>query len=140
MLPEATEARRLSRSSSAVQTSLDAHAKPTERAISYTDSLFKQVALEWLIATDQVSLSFAVNPLSCKDVTNYYGQPIIAFEHPKFKEMVDIASRAKTSVKIPGRKATRQEIIDMFHNHLRSLKERLNVCISYFLPSPAQQY
>jgi hypothetical protein len=38
-------------------------------------------------------------------------QPIQAFEHPKFKEMIDIASQATSGVKIPGRKATHVEII-----------------------------
>lgn len=60
MLPEATEARRLSRSSSAVQSSLDVHAKPAERTVSYSDTIFKQAALEWLIATDQVIICFVV--------------------------------------------------------------------------------
>ncbi|KIJ26339.1 hypothetical protein M422DRAFT_272626 [Sphaerobolus stellatus SS14] len=45
--------------------------KLQERVIPYSDELFKQAAVEWLIATDQ---------------------PIQALEHPKFQEMIDIPS------------------------------------------------
>ncbi|KAG1877868.1 hypothetical protein DFJ58DRAFT_644237, partial [Suillus subalutaceus] len=79
--------------------------KIAERVVLYSDSLFKQAAIEWLVATDQ---------------------PIQAFEHPKFKEMIDVAARATNGVKIPGRKATRAEIMRMFKNHLTKLKEKLN--------------
>jgi hypothetical protein len=34
-------------------------------------------------------------------------QPIEALEHPKFKEMIDIASDHTNRVKIPDRKAVR---------------------------------
>ncbi|KAG1830039.1 hypothetical protein EV424DRAFT_1301465, partial [Suillus variegatus] len=51
--------------------------KITERIVPYADSLFKQAAIEWLIATDQ---------------------PIQAFKHPKFKEMIDVAARATNGV------------------------------------------
>ncbi|KAG2056701.1 hypothetical protein BDR06DRAFT_1005615 [Suillus hirtellus] len=54
-------------------------------------------AIEWLIATDQ---------------------PIQALEHPKFKEMIDMASCATQGVKIPGCKITHAEIMQMFKNHL----------------------
>jgi hypothetical protein len=55
-------------------------------------------------------------------------QPLSAFEHPKFQEMIDMASRATKGVKIPGRKATCAEIIRMFKDHLTKLKNKLNVC------------
>jgi hypothetical protein len=54
-------------------------------------------------------------------------KPIQALEHPRFKEMVDVASRATQGVKIPGRKATRAEIMRMFKTHLTRLKKKLNV-------------
>jgi hypothetical protein len=50
----------------------------------YSDKIFMQAAIEWLVVTDQ---------------------PLNAFEHPKFKEMIELASRATNGVKIPGRKA-----------------------------------
>ncbi|KIM87795.1 hypothetical protein PILCRDRAFT_63181, partial [Piloderma croceum F 1598] len=59
--------------------------KLSEQVIPYSDKQFKKAAIEWLVSTDQ---------------------PIQALEHPKFKEMIDIASRATNGVKIPGRKAT----------------------------------
>ena len=43
--------------------------------------------------------------------------------------MIDIASHATNGVKIPGRKATRAEIIRIFKNHLTRLKKKLNVSI-----------
>jgi hypothetical protein len=42
--------------------------------------------------------------------------------------MIDVASQATKGVKIPGRKATRAEIMRMFKDHLTKLKNKLNVC------------
>ncbi|KAG1854122.1 hypothetical protein C8R48DRAFT_610355 [Suillus tomentosus] len=89
--------------------------KLAERVVPYSDKLFKTAAIEWLIATDQ---------------------PIQALEHPKFKDMIDVAARATNGVKIPGRKATRAEIMRMFKNHLTKLKVTLNVCLLILAISP----
>ncbi|KAF8805385.1 hypothetical protein BYT27DRAFT_7224981 [Phlegmacium glaucopus] len=59
--------------------------KLNEWVVPYTHKAFHQAAIEWLVATDQ---------------------PIQALEHPKFKELVDLAARATNSVKIPGQKST----------------------------------
>ena len=61
------------------------------------------------------------------NILNFDAKPIQALEHPKFKEMIDVASRATKGVKIPGRKATRAEIIHTFKDHLTKLKAKLNV-------------
>lgn len=42
--------------------------------------------------------------------------------------MIAIAARATKGVKIPGRKATRDEIIKTFQDQLTHLRDRLNVC------------
>ncbi|KAG1825069.1 hypothetical protein EV424DRAFT_1537953 [Suillus variegatus] len=76
-----------------------------ERVVPYSDKLFKTVAIEWLIATDQL---------------------IQALEHPKFKDMIDVAARATNGIKIPGRKATCAEIMCIFKNRLTKLKVTLN--------------
>ncbi|KAG6904879.1 hypothetical protein DXG01_006492 [Tephrocybe rancida] len=76
---------------------------PKERVIAYSDSLFHSVAIEWLIATDQ---------------------PLSALEHPKFIEMIDVASQAPNGVKIPNCKATRQYIMDLFQKNIKNLRER----------------
>ncbi|KAG1793786.1 hypothetical protein EV424DRAFT_1335766 [Suillus variegatus] len=86
--------------------------KLAERVVPYSDKLFKTAAVEWLIATDQ---------------------PIQALRHPKFKEMIDVAARATNGMKIPGRKATRAQIMCMFKNHLTKLKATLNVCLAFRL-------
>ncbi|KAF8240518.1 hypothetical protein L208DRAFT_1189581, partial [Tricholoma matsutake] len=52
--------------------------KLSERVIPYSDKLFHRAAIEWLVVTDQL---------------------IQALEHPKFKEMIDVASRATNGVK-----------------------------------------
>ncbi|KAG1828240.1 hypothetical protein EV424DRAFT_1318507 [Suillus variegatus] len=91
------------------QQTIDVHVtecKISERVIPYSDQLFRKAAIEWLITTDQ---------------------PIQALEHPRFKEMMDVASRATQGVKILGRKATRAEIMRMFKTHLTRLKKKLNV-------------
>ncbi|KAG1827928.1 hypothetical protein EV424DRAFT_1319047 [Suillus variegatus] len=109
MLPGDVKARK----ENAAQQSINAHLterKLAERVVSYTDRLFKQAAIEWLVSTDQ---------------------PIQALEHPKFKEMIDIAARATNGVKIPGRKATRAEIIRTFKTHLTGLRSKLNVSKFY---------
>ncbi|KAH9957375.1 hypothetical protein BJV74DRAFT_789813, partial [Russula compacta] len=54
-------------------------------------------------------------------------QLISALDHLKFKEMIDIAACATNGVKIPSRKATRNEIKSLFKKHLTDLKLRLNV-------------
>ncbi|KAJ7131123.1 hypothetical protein C8R44DRAFT_583248, partial [Mycena epipterygia] len=87
------------------QKTLDPHLeeKP-ERVIRYTDQLFLDAAVEWLIATDQ---------------------PIDALNHPKFKEMIDVAARAHDGVKIPGRKSTRAEILNLFQRQMEKLRVRI---------------
>ncbi|KAG1789263.1 uncharacterized protein HD556DRAFT_1244079 [Suillus plorans] len=80
--------------------------KLAERVVSYLDKLFKQAAIEWLVATDQ---------------------PIQALEHPKFKDMIDVTARTTNSIKIPGRKATHAEIMRTFKTHLMGLRSKLNV-------------
>ncbi|KAG1765407.1 hypothetical protein EDD22DRAFT_775068, partial [Suillus occidentalis] len=105
MLPGDVKARK----QNAAQQNISAHLterKLAERVVLYSDKLFKQAAIEWLVATDQ---------------------PIQALEHPKFKEMIDVAARATNGIKIPGRKATRAEIMRTFKTHLTGLRSKLNV-------------
>ncbi|KAG2346964.1 hypothetical protein BDR05DRAFT_877854 [Suillus weaverae] len=86
--------------------------KLAERVIPYSDKLFKRAAIEWLVATDQ---------------------PIQALDHPKFQDMIDVASRATNGVKIPNRRATRAEIMRIFKNHLTRLRTTLNVSCNLVL-------
>ncbi|KAH9983971.1 hypothetical protein BJV77DRAFT_953457, partial [Russula vinacea] len=81
--------------------------KSTDGSVAHSDRLFQQAVVGRLVATDQ---------------------PIEALEHPKFKEMIDIASDPTNRVKIPDRKAVRNEIKALFSKYLTSLKSRLNVC------------
>lgn len=41
--------------------------------------------------------------------------------------MIDVAARAPDGVKIPGRKATREEILDMFQRQMENLRVRIHV-------------
>ncbi|KIK47782.1 hypothetical protein CY34DRAFT_8650 [Suillus luteus UH-Slu-Lm8-n1] len=109
MLPGNVKARK----DNAAQQSINVHLteqKLAERVVSYTDKLFKQAAIEWLVSTNQ---------------------PIQVLEHPKFKEMIDIAARATNSVKIPGRKATCVKIMRTFKTHLMGLRSKLNISQVY---------
>ncbi|KAF9478224.1 hypothetical protein BDN70DRAFT_58423 [Pholiota conissans] len=72
----------------------------------YSDALFKYVATKWFIETDQ---------------------PIRAFEHPAFQEMIAVAARATKGVKVPARLATRKHIIDKFKEQMRELSGGLTV-------------
>ncbi|KAJ7124248.1 hypothetical protein C8R44DRAFT_619822, partial [Mycena epipterygia] len=97
------------------QQTLDPHLREKpERVIPYSDTVFRDAAIEWLIATDQ---------------------PLGALEHPKFIEMINIAARATNGVKIPGRKSTREEIMALFNQQLDSLRTwfRVSVPIYFFL-------
>ncbi|KAI5997457.1 hypothetical protein EDD15DRAFT_2162769 [Pisolithus albus] len=76
------------------------------QVVQYSDSIFREAAILWLIETDQ---------------------PIHTLQHPAFQKMVDIASRAKNSVKIPSRGQTRQAIIDSFKTSLLSLHKCFSV-------------
>ncbi|KAI0713035.1 hypothetical protein C8T65DRAFT_574198, partial [Cerioporus squamosus] len=109
MLPKDTKQRHEAKAAGTAQSTLDAHLREMpapERVVKYTDALFREAAIEWLVSTDQ---------------------PVQAFEHPAFKNMIDIAARATEGVKIPNCKATQREIIDMFKRNLTKLRNRLNV-------------
>ncbi|KAG6895297.1 hypothetical protein C0992_002089, partial [Termitomyces sp. T32_za158] len=73
--------------------------------VHYSDQLFREVAVEWLVSTDQ---------------------PIGALNHPKFHQMIHIASQAKNGIKIPDRCQTRQEIMSSFKKQMNFLRTRLN--------------
>ncbi|KAJ7181304.1 hypothetical protein C8R43DRAFT_269096 [Mycena crocata] len=94
------------------QQTLDPHLRDKpERVVPYSDAAFRDAALDWLIATDQ---------------------PIDALNHPKFKEMINIAARATNGVKIPGKKATRDEILNLFQKQMDNLRMRIHVSL-YFI-------
>ncbi|KAH7918418.1 hypothetical protein BV22DRAFT_979157, partial [Leucogyrophana mollusca] len=88
------------------QSRIEPHLKERPRIVKYTHKLFQRAAFKWLVATDQ---------------------PVQALQHPKFKEMIDIASHATKGVKIPGRKTTCNEIIQLFKDNLARLRQWLNV-------------
>ncbi|KAJ7844508.1 hypothetical protein B0H14DRAFT_2224154, partial [Mycena olivaceomarginata] len=89
------------------QQTLEPHLREKpERVIPYSDELWREAALEWLIATDQ---------------------PVSALNHPKFKTMINIAARATNGVIIPGMRSTREEIMKLFHEQMDKLRTRLHV-------------
>ncbi|KAF8233429.1 hypothetical protein L208DRAFT_1266574, partial [Tricholoma matsutake] len=106
MLPKDAEKRR---NDAASEKRLDSHLREKlqkERVIPYHDDLFRDAAIEWLMSTDQ---------------------PIQAFEHLAFQNMIHIAACAMNRVKIPDHRQTRQEIIDTFKWQLTALQDKLNV-------------
>ncbi|KAH8826162.1 hypothetical protein DL96DRAFT_1805468, partial [Flagelloscypha sp. PMI_526] len=107
MLPKA-RAKKKVESAKEAQTSLDAHVKsvPTSTYIKYTDAAFKDAAVSWLVETNQ---------------------PVAALQHPKFQDMIHLASRAKEGVVIPSLKETRQAIINMFKHQMKDLRDYLAV-------------
>jgi hypothetical protein len=132
MLPKDAEKRRQNAKADK-QSRLDPHLaeKPqTNRIISYTDGLFCDAAIEWLVSTDQVMKHCIFRYMflySCIE-----SQPIQAFEHPAFRSMIHIAARATGGVKIPDRRQTRQAAINTFKEQLAALRKRLTVrqCLS----------
>src|SRR6266481_3344751 len=106
--------------------------KLAERVPPYSDKLFKKAAIEWLAAmdSDQVNLHYLLVGI----VTEAWCvKPIQAFEHPKFRDMIDVAAHATNGVKIPRRKATCVEIMHIFKNHLAKLKQTLNVQLFFLI-------
>ena len=109
------------------QQSINPHfpkAAPSERILPYTDELFRDAAIQWLIETHQVR-QIILSTLALTHAS--FWQPIQAFEHPAFKDMIDTAAQATRGVKIPNRKATRAYIIKLFKQNLTKLRDRLKV-------------
>jgi hypothetical protein len=133
MLPQDVKERKTAAAIiNAQQSNLDGHLRkipPRQAVVTYSDSRFREAAIEWLISTGQVSVfnseSYCLSPWY--SIT--YFQPIQAVDHPSFKKMIDVASHATSGVSVPNRKATRREIMDSFKKQMSKLKERLNVCI-----------
>ena len=63
-------------------------------------------------------------------------QPIQAFKNPRFKTMLDIASRVTRGISLLSPKQTRACIIHMFKQKMYLLRDRLNVC-TYSCPAVA---
>ncbi|KAF8172893.1 hypothetical protein BJ912DRAFT_859710 [Pholiota molesta] len=112
MLPKDSSARRAAERDSLKQTAVNDHfsvQKPNEKPIIYSDELFKEAAIQWLVETDQ---------------------PIQALKHHSFQHMIRVAERATRPVKIPNPEQTRAGIINTFRNQMKALRDRLNVRIS----------
>lgn len=109
------------------QRRLDPHLveKPKkEPVVPYSDNLFRDTAIEWVVSTDQVSNE--INLLILYWIT-CVPQPIQALEHLSFRKLVNIAARATNGVKIPDRRKTRAAIIDAFKQQLTAIRIRLTV-------------
>ncbi|KAJ3738980.1 hypothetical protein DFH05DRAFT_1408068, partial [Lentinula detonsa] len=109
MLPKDTERRRQAKQDGLAQGTLDGvmvKAERKEAVVPYTDANFLQAAIEWMIATDQ---------------------SLWVLEHPAFRKMIDVASRATHGVKLPKRKVARKEIMNMFWKFLCDIKARFSV-------------
>ncbi|KAF9220281.1 hypothetical protein BS17DRAFT_715136, partial [Gyrodon lividus] len=94
------------------QGTLDEHVrevKPSKHVVPYSNQLFREAAVEWLICTNQ---------------------PIQAMDHPSFKKMVNVASHATNRVIVPNRHTACCEIMDLFKKQMTHLREQLNVCLS----------
>lgn len=96
--------------------------------VPFSEELFKQVSIEWLIATDQVHILLLSAVVT--DSFYLYDQPLSAMEHPRFREMINLATRSKKEINTLGRKVARIQILNLFSNHLRDLKQRLAVSLS----------
>ncbi len=108
------------------QATLDAHLKERstkERNIKYSEGVFRKAVVEWLICTDQVCIV-------CHGAYTYsyvlFSQPISAVEHPKFRQMIEIAAASTKGASIPSRKAARAEIMRMFNTEMDGLRKKLN--------------
>ncbi|KAJ3800208.1 hypothetical protein GGU11DRAFT_677809 [Lentinula aff. detonsa] len=96
-----------------LQSTLDGNmvkVKPKVPVIPYSHANFLQAMLEWMIATDQ---------------------PLWALQHPAYQNMIHVASRAMTTIQIPNRKVTWQEIMNMFWKFIEDTKGHFNVMLHF---------
>jgi hypothetical protein len=54
--------------------------------------------------------------------------------------MIAVAARATRAIKLPSRKQTRKEIVRIFKEQMKALKERLIVRLVFFRFSPSVSY
>ncbi|KAG2343225.1 hypothetical protein BDR05DRAFT_884694, partial [Suillus weaverae] len=95
------------------QTSLNRHLQeipPNKVVIPYTNTLFCEAVIEWLISTSQ---------------------PIQAVDHPSFKNMINIAAHAMNGMVLPNYNAMRHNIMDLFKAQMTKLKDQLNVSFCF---------
>lgn len=130
MLPDDAKRRRaenIAGASAAIQTQLDEHLRPIEakeRVIPYSNEYFWEVALQWLVETDQVRTRVY---LSYFIILTFDYKPIQALKHPSFKKLVDVTARAPDGIVLPSRKVTCAAIINLFKQKMVKLRARLNV-------------
>lgn len=133
-LPKVVQARKKAKAiqDRSKQLSLDPHLeeRPKEIFIPYSDALFREAAIEWLIATDQVCLLTLFLFCCCSKLRF---EPIQALDHPRFKRMIDIAACATKGVQIPNRKATRKHIIELFKKNLHNLHIKITVRVLLYI-------
>lgn len=112
------------------QATLDAHLKERttkERNIKYSEGIFRKAVVEWLICTDQVCIVCRGVYMPCLWYSYVlFSQPISAVEHPKFRQMIEIAAASTKGASIPSRKAARAEIMRMFNTEMDGLRKKLN--------------
>ncbi|KAI6106328.1 hypothetical protein EDD16DRAFT_1490961, partial [Pisolithus croceorrhizus] len=82
------------------QPTLDNHLTPRDTVLHYSESAFREVAIKWLVETDQ---------------------PINVLQNPIFMQMINLTSHANNSIQIPSHKQTHQVIIDLFKSNLDEL-------------------
>ncbi|KAF8531723.1 hypothetical protein JB92DRAFT_2595201, partial [Gautieria morchelliformis] len=102
-LPNAIKQAKLAQTSVLTTHFGPAPSKAMEAAVApYMDELFLQLAIEWMIVTNQGS---------------------------SLSSMLEMASRAKYKLKVPGPKVTCNKILELFQGHLRDLKKQFTVSI-----------
>jgi hypothetical protein len=141
MLPNDAKARRREALEKAMeQTQVSDHfqvVKPEDKPEAYSDDVFKEATLRWLIETDQVSGTLLTTNIVVIVLISFYPlQPIIALEYPSFQRMMHLASRSTRGISLLNKKQTRDSIVSLFKAQMKALKQRLNVRIILFLLSP----
>ena len=137
MLPKDSAAQKIAEAEAATklqQGRVDEHfepVKPGDKPVPYSDRTFRELAIQWLVETDQVRDNNMYTYFYTANISRC--QPIQALEHPAFQKMVQNAARATREVNIPNRQHTRKDIISLFEEQMHSLKERLNVRDLLFL-------
>ena len=127
MLPDDTKQHREAASDSSLlctQTKISNHF-PEAKVIPYSDQVFQDTSIQWLIHTNQVC--FLITSWQV-DVDALLLQPIQVFSNLGFKKMLSITSQATKGVSLPCAKMTWAHIIKMFKKKMFILWDHLNIC------------
>ncbi|KAJ7355966.1 hypothetical protein DFH08DRAFT_690918, partial [Mycena albidolilacea] len=107
------------------QQTLEPHLREKpERVVPYSNQLWCNAALEWLIATDQACIPFfhiTETVLTDSHSADFHAQSPQIQDNDRYRCLCDRRCHH------PGMRSTREEIMKLFHEQMDKLRTRLHV-------------